>query len=257
VFVFPGLKCANAEFLRVPLAQYLGQTVSVAYAQRGLDPEEIGTNLTEELAKRELSSFRLVGHSLGLVTALLSLQKAVEAGRRVTPVTEIWALGSPYSDADIRNADKYQRLPAVVGSLGGVICKYGGAVITDTWNMPHPLHHLAGNVHNALAHHADIQNPRQWASQLQLAYEVRKMLNLSVLADAGVLGNHTRVHLGYDRDDKVIFGERAAEYGEDSFEKVGAKVMSQMNALGTHADAEAFGSEYWLGVDRATLQLAA
>ena len=130
--IFPGLKCANADFLVGPVETMFGESAtSTHYARSGLCVDEIGERLSEKLESIPQRGWRLVGHSLGTKTALYAIEAALNQGRPIKPITEMWIHSSPLHKTDIIGADNYERLPSIFQFVGGRISKLVGTVLTD------------------------------------------------------------------------------------------------------------------------------
>ncbi len=235
--IFPGLKCANADFLVGPVETMFGESAtSTHYARSGLCVDEIGERLSEKLESIPQRGWRLVGHSLGTKTALYAIEAALNQGRPIKPITEMWIHSSPLHKTDIIGADNYERLPSIFQFVGGRISKLVGTVLTDTWNMPNPLSHVMCQVRETVLHDKEIQNSRQWATQLAIGLSPRP-IDFDLMARTGVIGPNTNVYGIYHGGDQVVAAERAWSNIATRLGGVGARCHLYMDEKPIHVDA--------------------
>ena len=255
ILAFGGLTQANGAFAWA-LEPHIGKVASVSYGST-VNTREIGALLSRYHEQRGMQSWQAVCSSLGLLTLMRSLQCAVDDNMPIPALTTIWAVSSPREPSDVYHHRAYTPLPRLVSRVGGVVFQVGGELVIGDWDPRHPVRSVRRNVRIVREHLPNMQTPMQWGSHLDMLYKEAEQLNLSGLADAGVIGDHTTVRFAGCKGDRVVRGAQAADSWGNDFGAVGATFERWMTEGAAHADVSAPPSMFWLPVNREPLPIAA
>lgn len=245
VLAFGGLKHASANCMRPYMEPTLGVVGSVRYPRQGLDLSVIGKAMGQHFsALPAQSSCAIAGQSLGFKTFLGALRKTVELGGTVPRLDTIWGVSSPKDSADITNSTPYRFLPAIASRVGGVVFQFAGDTLTEVFPAEHRREAFRRAVYRVRYEHAEMQNPRQWATQFGLAYQ-KDERDIDFLARHGAIGEHTTCKLAYFEDDPVIHSSQASERLARDLTAVGARVEVVMLKGTQHGELAALPETFW------------
>jgi hypothetical protein len=254
VLAFGGLKHASANFMRPYMEPTLGAIGSVRYPRQGLDLTVIGRAMGDHFSGLPAqSSCAIAGQSLGFKTFLGALRRTIELGGTVPQLDTIWGVSSPKDSADITNSKPYRFLPAIASRVGGVVFQVAGDALTEVFPAENRRAAFRRAVYRACYEQAEMQNPRQWATQLGLAYH-RDEHDIDFLARHGAIGEHTTCKLAYFEDDPVINSHQASERLASDLSATGANVEIVMLKGMQHAELANLPETFWQRENRCIVQ---